>query len=167
MNHIETIKQTALKIPAEVWCRTCGYFRPVDNQNSAKRAEFEDRKYYSITKASERNFNTRGGSMKLSRNEIIVFFICMAVAICALICCNTFTPVKPQLLAEYPECIVFLNSGEVYRKGEDKSGTVLPVDACLNAIKRQRCAKEVFGESGVIWSDKDKMYLFNDCLTKK
>jgi len=32
-----------IKIPAEIWCRTCGYFRPIANQNKGKAEEFRER----------------------------------------------------------------------------------------------------------------------------
>jgi len=32
-----------VKIPAEIWCRTCGYFRPIVNQNKGKAEEFRER----------------------------------------------------------------------------------------------------------------------------
>jgi ribonucleoside-triphosphate reductase len=35
----------------EVYSRVCGYFRPVDNWNTGKRQEFEDRKEFSEEKA--------------------------------------------------------------------------------------------------------------------
>jgi len=32
-----------LSMPAEIWCRTCGYFRPIANQNKGKAEEFRER----------------------------------------------------------------------------------------------------------------------------
>jgi hypothetical protein len=36
------------KVPCEVYSRVVGYFRPVQNWNLGKRAEFDDRKPYGI-----------------------------------------------------------------------------------------------------------------------
>ena len=40
--------------PCEVWTRVMGYFRPSNFYNNGKLQEFKDRKYFSISKASER-----------------------------------------------------------------------------------------------------------------
>ena len=37
-----------LKIPNEIWCRTCGYYRPVQQMSKGKRSEFEDRVNYKL-----------------------------------------------------------------------------------------------------------------------
>jgi anaerobic ribonucleoside-triphosphate reductase len=34
------------KIPCEIYSRVVGYFRPVNQMNPGKRAEFGERKYY-------------------------------------------------------------------------------------------------------------------------
>lgn len=39
-----------IKVPAEVWCRTCGYYRPVAQMSKGKRAEFNDRINYKLPK---------------------------------------------------------------------------------------------------------------------
>jgi hypothetical protein len=110
--------------------------------------------------------------MKLSRTEKIIFIICIAVALIMFFCsCNSFNPIGKTELSEYPECMVFLNTGELYKKVEEKSGTVLPVDACLKAIKRNRCVMEVFQKKidnkyVADWTDKEKIYQFNECLLK-
>jgi len=36
------------KVPCEIYSRVVGYFRPVDQWNAAKRAEFEDRVPYVV-----------------------------------------------------------------------------------------------------------------------
>lgn len=92
--------------------------------------------------------------------------------------CDSFKEVQPQVLTDYPECVVMLNTGEIYKGADkDKSGTVLPVAECLSSIKRQRCAMEVFNKltycNGkkiyvIDWgADKDKMSQFNDCMSRK
>lgn len=40
--------------PCEIWTRVMGYFRPSNHYNRGKLQEFNDRKYFSISKASER-----------------------------------------------------------------------------------------------------------------
>ena len=40
--------------PCEIWTRVMGYFRPLSFYNRGKLQEFNDRKYFSISKASER-----------------------------------------------------------------------------------------------------------------
>jgi len=57
--------------------------------------------------------------------KIILFF--SAIALLMLFCgCDSFKPVKGEALMEYPECVVMLNSGEIYKGDKDKSGTVTP-----------------------------------------
>lgn len=90
--------------------------------------------------------------------------------------CDTFSEVKPEVLAKYPECVVMMNAGEIYKGDKDKSGTVTPLTECLKSIKRQRCAREVFKtftESkdhkiySVDWGcSKEKMNQFNECMLK-
>jgi hypothetical protein len=105
----------------------------------------------------------------------ILLFICMAVAL-VFSGCDSFKPVKQEVLSEYPECVVMLNAGEIYKGDKDKSGTVSPVTKCLDSIKRQRCAMEVFNKQVdcngkkiyvVDWgADKDRMNQYNECLLK-
>ena len=56
------------KIPAEIYSRCCGYFRPENQYNPGKREEFKERQYLTLPskeilnkkkrqRASERNFN--------------------------------------------------------------------------------------------------------------
>jgi hypothetical protein len=35
-------------IPNEVWCRTCGYYRPVKQMSIGKQSEFNDRINYKL-----------------------------------------------------------------------------------------------------------------------
>lgn len=37
-----------IKIETEVWCRTCGYFRPVKQMHPGKREEFMERLNYKL-----------------------------------------------------------------------------------------------------------------------
>jgi anaerobic ribonucleoside-triphosphate reductase len=37
-----------LRQPCEVWCRTCGYYRPVSQQNDAKQEEYKSRVNFKI-----------------------------------------------------------------------------------------------------------------------
>jgi len=109
----------------------------------------------------------------------IITVLCLALfAFTAFFCgCDSFKEVKPDVLSDYPECIVMMNAGEIYKGSDkDKSGTVLPVSECLNSIKRQRCAMEVFNKQiecngkkiyVVDWDDEKGMYKFNDCMSKK
>jgi anaerobic ribonucleoside-triphosphate reductase len=39
-----------IKVPVETYSRVVGYFRPVDQWNKGKQAEFGDRKNYKITR---------------------------------------------------------------------------------------------------------------------
>lgn len=39
------------RIRCEVYSRVVGYFRPIDNWNDGKKAEFHDRRTYDATKA--------------------------------------------------------------------------------------------------------------------
>lgn len=99
---------------------------------------------------------------------LIILVIIMAVILSG---CSTFSPVKENVLSEYPECVVMLNAGEIYKKSDDKSGTVNPLSACISSIKRGRCAREVFNKKVdniyvVEWDSKEKMALFNECLLK-
>jgi ribonucleoside-triphosphate reductase len=42
-----------LKIPTEIYSRVCGYFRPVNKWNNAKKSEFYDRKNFVIFRKEE------------------------------------------------------------------------------------------------------------------
>lgn len=105
----------------------------------------------------------------------VLLFVCM-LSVMLFSGCDSFKPVKQEVLSEYPECIVMLNSGEIYKGDKDKSGTVSPVIECIKAVKRQRCAIEVFNKTVdcngkkvyvVDWgADKDKMNEFNECMVK-
>jgi hypothetical protein len=88
-----------------------------------------------------------------------------------LTACNSFNPVEKEALSSYPECVLLLNMAEAYKAGVDKSGVVLSSDACLKAIKRERCAKEVFQKKiddcyVIDWSDKDKIAIFDACMNR-
>ena len=54
MNHISEKQETdsaagmVIKIPAEVYSRVVGYFRPVNQWNKGKREEFSEREMYKI-----------------------------------------------------------------------------------------------------------------------
>jgi ribonucleoside-triphosphate reductase len=37
------------KVPCEVYCRICGYYRPVQNWHGGKIQEFKDRQYFEVT----------------------------------------------------------------------------------------------------------------------
>jgi len=44
MNYVNTeVTNKPLKVPMEIWCRTCGYFRPISGQNKGKAEEFRER----------------------------------------------------------------------------------------------------------------------------
>lgn len=36
------------RVPCEIYSRVVGYFRPIDNWNIGKQAEFKDRKPYNV-----------------------------------------------------------------------------------------------------------------------
>ena len=40
--------------PCEIWTRVMGYFRPKSDFNSGKKSEFEERKYFSESKALDK-----------------------------------------------------------------------------------------------------------------
>jgi ribonucleoside-triphosphate reductase len=42
------------KIPTEVYSRVVGYFRPVDQWNNGKKAEWNDRRFYDANGAEEK-----------------------------------------------------------------------------------------------------------------
>ena len=54
MNEEEIVLKDEERQPCEVWTRVMGYFRPSSCYNRGKLQEFNDRKYFSISKASER-----------------------------------------------------------------------------------------------------------------
>ena len=41
------------KVKCEIYSRVCGYHRPTNQWNTAKQAEFEDRKEYDLKMAME------------------------------------------------------------------------------------------------------------------
>ena len=99
------------------------------------------------------------------------FFVVMIFSLLAMsmVGCNTFNEIGEKQLSSYPECVVMLNSGEIYKTSKDKSGTVNPLSACLKSIDRQRCAMEVWGKeenspAKVDWSDEKKLLLFYKCM---
>lgn len=53
MNHITeaVLSQKVKVIPAEVYSRVSGYYRPVQQWNISKRTEFSERTYLNINKA--------------------------------------------------------------------------------------------------------------------
>ena len=46
------------KIPTEVYSRVVGYFRPVDQWNDGKKAEWNDRRFYDANKAERKERET-------------------------------------------------------------------------------------------------------------
>jgi len=44
-----------VKIPCEIYSRTCGYFRPTFTWNKGKQQEFSDREYYNIENFKDKN----------------------------------------------------------------------------------------------------------------
>ena len=112
----------------------------------------------------------------MKMNKFIHVFIICIISVFFYTGCDSFKPVKSEVLSDYPECVVMLNSGEIYKGDKDKSGTVSPVTECLKAVKRQRCAMEVFNKQidcngkkifVVDWNaEKDKISNYNECLLK-
>jgi len=41
-------KLNNIKIPNEIWCRTCGYYRPIKQMSAGKQSEFNDRINYKL-----------------------------------------------------------------------------------------------------------------------
>ena len=54
MNEEEIVLKDEERQPCEVWTRVMGYFRPTNCYNLGKKQEFNDRKYFSSSKAFER-----------------------------------------------------------------------------------------------------------------
>ena len=54
MNEEEIVLKDEERQPCEIWTRVMGYFRPTNFYNLGKMQEFNERKYFSISKASER-----------------------------------------------------------------------------------------------------------------
>lgn len=48
MNYVEKQNKTEVKVPAEVYSRVVGYFRPVVQWNKGKREEYEERQIINI-----------------------------------------------------------------------------------------------------------------------
>lgn len=44
-------------IQTEIYSRVCGYYRPTNQWNTAKQAEFEDRKEYDLKLAIEKDLD--------------------------------------------------------------------------------------------------------------
>ncbi len=104
---------------------------------------------------------------------IILCILCMIMI--WLTGCSSFNEKSPQILEDYPECVVMLNTGEIYKGDKDKSGTVSPVNSCLDAIKRRRCAIEAFNKFVTVneksyyvvdWSDKAGLERYNACMLR-
>ena len=54
MNEEEIGLKDEERQPCEVWTRVMGYVRPPNFYNNGKLQEFKNRKYFSISKASEK-----------------------------------------------------------------------------------------------------------------
>jgi len=52
------MKKTEKKIPAEVYSRIVGYFRPVSQWNKGKKEEFHERKEFTISEISNNSRST-------------------------------------------------------------------------------------------------------------
>jgi len=48
MNYVEKQNKTEVKVPAEVYSRVVGYFRPVGQWNKGKREEYGERQIINI-----------------------------------------------------------------------------------------------------------------------
>ena len=46
-------KKTEIKVPTEVYSRVVGYFRPVNQWNQGKRAEYKDRVTFKVPELTE------------------------------------------------------------------------------------------------------------------
>jgi len=66
MNHIaeSVLSQKVKVIPAEVYSRISGYYRPVQQWNNAKRTEFSERKYLNIENALKKNIKGDADEIK-------------------------------------------------------------------------------------------------------
>lgn len=49
------MSKTSVKVPAEIYSRVVGYFRPVNQWNNGKREEFSERKTYVVNPAAVRS----------------------------------------------------------------------------------------------------------------
>jgi hypothetical protein len=47
-------------VPAEIYSRVSGYYRPVNQWNKAKQEEFKDRRVYESAKLTRDSFITQG-----------------------------------------------------------------------------------------------------------
>jgi len=66
MNHIaeSVLSQKVKVIPAEVYSRVSGYYRPVRQWNISKRTEFSERKYLNIENALKKNIKGDADEIK-------------------------------------------------------------------------------------------------------
>jgi len=107
------------------------------------------------------------------KNQIKYLIVLLAVGIISCSACSTYKPIEADKLAEYPECVLTMNMFKAYEKVGEKSGVVLPSDACLTAIKRQRCVREVWNKQAADgywmpdWDDSTGVANYNACMSRK
>jgi hypothetical protein len=87
-------------------------------------------------------------------------------------CKTTYTPIAEDRLKDYPECVFALNTFKAYESINEKSGVVSAGTLCLNAIKRQRCVREVWNNKDddgywkANWKDPEGVRNFESCMVK-
>lgn len=59
-----------LQIKTEIWCRTCGYYRPVNQMSKGKQSEFNDRINYKLPEG----LNGDSSNNSIGGNESILSF---------------------------------------------------------------------------------------------
>ena len=105
--------------------------------------------------------------------RILLLVLVCFVYICAfVVACSTYNAVESEKLSNYPECVLAMNTYEAYKSVGEKSGIVLPSDACLKAIKRNRCIREIWNtkaDDGYYmpdWSDEKGRGQFDSCMNR-
>ena len=69
------------KIPAEVYSRVVGYFRPVEQWNNGKKAEWNDRRFYDANGAEEKREEVSVKKVYAGIGTIIIFAISLYGAV--------------------------------------------------------------------------------------
>ena len=101
---------------------------------------------------------------------LVTFFVMLLLAFVS--CGTSYNAVQADKLSGYPECVLTMNMFEAYKAVGEKSGVVLPSDACLKAIKRNRCIREVWNnkaDDGYYmpdWADEIGKTRFDACMNR-
>ena len=107
---------------------------------------------------------------KLTFATLVLVVVSVSITVLVPGCKSNYKPVAEEQLKNYPECVFAMNTFKAYEDSKEKSGVVLPGKACLDAIKRQRCIREIWHRQDVDgywmpeWDDVMNKSEFASCM---